>query len=68
MQVVIEQIEREMGKLVLFRGTMSDIIKRINSIGLRNDSILEPFEEEVENNDLGFNTNLGEINGRYLDF
>jgi len=68
MEIVIKSIEKQISELVLFRGTKSDIIKKINAIGQRNDSILEPFEKNIKGNDFGFNTNLGELNGHYLDF
>ena len=68
MKVVIESIKRQMQDLVLFRGTKEDIVKKINVIGQRNDSILEPFENPLPDNDLGFNTNLGNFGDIYLDF
>ena len=66
--VEIESIKTQMQNIVLFRGTKNDIIKKINAIGLRNDSILEPIENPLPFNDLGFNTNLGVVNDNYLDF
>ena len=42
--------------------------EKLNSIGLRDDSTLEPFEEPLPGNDFGFNTNLGEIGDCDLDF
>ena len=66
--VGIESIKTQMQNIVLFRGTKDDIIKKINAIGLRNDSILEPKENPLLFNDLGFNTNLGVVNDNYLDF
>ena len=66
--VEIESIKTQMQNIVLFRGTKDDIIKKINAIGLRNDSILEPKENPLLFNDLGFNINLGVVNDNYLDF
>ena len=68
MKIVIETTRKAMSNLVLFRGTMRDITKKINSIGLVNDSVLEPFEEPIKDNDFGFNIHLGSINGTYLDY
>ena len=61
-------IDDEMKNLVLFRGTKEEICEKINSIGLRSDSILEPFENSLSENDFGFNTYLGKTEGHYLDF
>ena len=68
MKIVIENISRQMEDLVLFRGTKEDIIKKINDIGLRNDSILEPIEDPLSINDIGFNINLGNFEDDFLDF
>jgi len=64
----ISHINQAMQKLFFFRGTKEEIIAKLNEIGLRNDCFLEPFEEPLPENDLGFNTNLGEIGDHYLDF
>ena len=68
MKIVIENISRQMEDLVLFRGTKEDIVKKINVIGLRNDSILESIEDSLSINDIGFNINLGNFEDDYLDF
>lgn len=54
--------------LVGFRGTKEEIIEKLKEIGTRNDPILEPFEHQSEENDWGFNVNLGESYGDYFDF
>ena len=70
MKTAIEVINKQIKNLVLYRGTLEDITKKIRTIGLDLDAELTPFEEEaiIEENDLGFNVNLGEINDHYLDF
>jgi len=70
MDTVIKSIERQMENLVMYRGTKSDIEKRLSTIGQRLDVTLEPFEDEaiIKDNDFGFNVNLGKLNDHYLDF
>lgn len=63
-----DQIDKAMQDLLLRRGTLLEIESMINDIGLRDDSTLEPFEENIEFNDIGFNTNLGQIDDQYLDY
>jgi len=62
-------VSNEMKKLVLFRGTMEEIVAKVNEIKIREDDVvLEPFEEFAPITDFGFNTNLGQIGDKYLDF
>lgn len=69
---ILKNIEQELQKLIMFRGTTKEIVKKINLIGLRNDSIIEPSEENENNKKLGFdycfNTNLGMLNNQYIDY
>jgi len=65
----ISRIQDEMSKLVMLRGTKQEIIARINEIKIRdNDVNLEASENQAEDNDLCFNTNLGKIGETYLDY
>ena len=68
MKIVIENINRQMQDLLLFRGTQEDIVKKINTIGLRDDSILEPIEYPLSIDDIGFYINLGKFEDDFLDF
>ena len=65
---LISTINRQMQKLVLYRGTKTDIVSKLKEIGLRHDPFLEEFENPITGNDFGFNTNLGRIEDNYLDF
>lgn len=56
-----EHYDRAMQTLVGFRGTLEEIRQKICTLGLRDDVVLEPFEEQLEGCDLGFNTNIGEL-------
>lgn len=62
-------ITKKMRNLVGFRGTIKELEVEIASYTpLRSTVILEPFEEYLPELDLGFNTNLGELDGEYYDF
>ena len=66
----IRLVNRAMSSLVLFRGTKEKITAKLNGFRVeREESVnLEPFEEPLPENDFGFNTNLGKIGDKYLDF
>lgn len=61
-------IQDKIKRLIGFRGTKEEIIEKLKEIGIRKDIVLEPFEEQLEDLDYGFNVNLGEIYGDYFDF
>jgi hypothetical protein len=67
---VLQKVEKDMQSLLFFRGTKEQIIEKLNTIRINREEsvVLEPFEEPLEDNDLGFNTNLGEINEHYIDY
>ena len=65
----ITEINKAMEKLVLFRGTKEEIISKLNEIKITHQSVvLEPFENPLEGNDLGFNISLGMIGNEYIDY
>lgn len=63
-----KEIENKVLKLVGFRGTLEEIKSKLQEIAVRDNIALEPFEDPLEGNDFGFNTNLGEIKDIYFDF
>ena len=64
----LAKLEQKMENMVGFRGTLTEITKEIQKFALRDGVFLEPFEENLKGMDLGFNTNLGEIDDTYFDF
>jgi len=67
---VIQKVEEQMQELIMLRGTKEEIIEKLNTIRVNREEsvILEPFEIFLPENDLGFNTNLGEIHEHYIDY
>jgi hypothetical protein len=67
---VLQKVETELQKLIMFRGTKEEIVEKLNAIRVnREESVnLEPSEESLPENDLGFNTNLGEIHEHYISY
>ena len=65
---ILKMLEQKMNNMVGCRGTISSLTSRIQAFALRENIILEPFEENFQDMDCGFNTNLGEIEGTYFDF
>lgn len=61
---------RAMQTLVGFRGSHEDIINELSKLLINRveQPCLEPFEEPIKENDFGFNTNLGVVNGNYYDY
>lgn len=60
---------KKMQNLVMFRGTKEEIVKKLHKIGNREDiPVLQETEEKVKNQDLCFNTNIGEIDTHFLDY
>ena len=65
---ILEMLEQKMENMVGCRGTISSLTSSIQKFALRDNIILEPFEESIQGMDCGFNTNLGEIGDTYFDF
>lgn len=63
-----KEIEKKVLKLVGFRGTLEEIRSKLQEIAVRDNIVLEAFEEQLEGNDFGYNTNLGSIEDIYFDF
>ena len=65
-----QEIDEAMQSVVYFRGTKDDIKKKIAVFKLakKEDILLTPFTEPLPENDLGFNINIGNLNGVYLDY
>ncbi len=68
-KIKTDKIDEAVENLVFFRGTKDEIEQELNKIKTKKESVtLEPFEDPLSENDLGFNVNLGQVRDASLDY